>query len=92
MVINGYHAVKFLAPKSACRLCSLRTQCLKHPDRSKVRQVHFFARHRISPKPLKRKIDSPPGRMIYGRRLATVEPVFANIASMLGLNSFHIAG
>lgn len=27
---------------------------------------------------MKRKTDSP-GRVIYGRRLATVEPVFANI-------------
>ena len=39
---------------------------------------------------MKRKIDSAMGRAIYGRRLGTVEPVFANITRMLGLNRFTL--
>ncbi len=31
VVVNGYRAVKFRAPKSACRPCALRVQCLKYP-------------------------------------------------------------
>jgi len=97
VVINGYQAVKFCAPKRACRPCHLRAQCLKHPDRSEVRQVHFFS-GRAPNQPetftskMKRKIDSAMGRLIYGRRLGTVEPVFANITRMLGLEPFHAAG
>ena len=97
VIINGYQAVKFCAPKSACRPCHLRAQCLKHPDRSEVRQVHFFSgqapnRPETFTSKMKRKIDSALGRAIYGRRLGTVEPVFANITRMLGLNRFTLRG
>jgi len=91
VVVNGYRAVKFRAPKSACRPCHLRAQCLKHPDRSEVRQVYFFSgqtpnRPETFTTKMKRKIDSALGRALYGRRLGTVEPVFAHITRMLGLN------
>ncbi|MBA4390309.1 MAG: hypothetical protein C0399_05170 [Syntrophus sp. (in: bacteria)] len=35
---------------------------------------------------------SSSGRLIYYRRLATVEPVFANIRSTLGLDRFTLRG
>jgi len=97
VVVNGYQAVKFRAPKSACRPCHLRAQCLRHPDRSEVRQVYFFSgqapnRPETFTSKMKRKIDSVLGRAIYGRRLGTVEPVFANITRMLGLNRFTLRG
>ncbi len=97
VVVNGYQAVKFCAPKRACRPCHLRAQCLKHPDRSEVRQVYFFSgqapnRPETFTSKMKRKIDSALGRSIYGRRLGTVEPVFANITRMLGLNRFTLRG
>jgi len=41
---------------------------------------------------MKRKIDSALGRAIYGKRLGTVEPVFAHITRMLGLNRFTLRG
>ncbi len=43
VVINGYAAVKFKGPKSACRPCHLRSRCLRHPERTEVRQVAFFS-------------------------------------------------
>lgn len=97
VVINGYAAVKFCAPKSACGPCPLRTQCLKHPERTPVRQVCFFS-GATPGKPetftarMKRKIDSTLGRALYSRRIATVEPVFANIRSTLRMDRFTLRG
>jgi len=41
---------------------------------------------------MKRKIDSIKGRLIYNKRLGTVEPVFGNIRSTLGLDRFTLRG
>jgi hypothetical protein len=41
---------------------------------------------------MKHKIDSAVGRMIYRRRLGTVEPVLAHICHVLGLNRFSLRG
>ena len=41
---------------------------------------------------MKRKIDSLTGKRIYQRRLATVEPVFANIRAAKGLDRFTLRG
>lgn len=97
VVIRGYRAVKFRAPKNACRACPLRSQCLRHPDRTEVRQVAFFqgqapnAPETFTAK-MKRKIDSAVGRWWYGLRLAVAEPVFGNITATLGLNRFTLRG
>ena len=40
---------------------------------------------------MKRKIDSPLGRLIYGRRIATVEPVFGNLQNK-GKRRFTLRG
>ncbi|OGW47795.1 MAG: hypothetical protein A2078_16495 [Nitrospirae bacterium GWC2_57_9] len=41
---------------------------------------------------MRRKIDSLSGRLIYSRRLATAEPVFAHIRSVLGFDRFGLRG
>jgi Transposase DDE domain len=41
---------------------------------------------------MKCKIDSVKGRLVYNRRLATAEPVFAHICSTLRLNRFTLRG
>ena len=40
---------------------------------------------------MKRKIDSPLGRLIYGRRMATVEPGFGNLENK-GMGRFTLRG
>jgi len=40
---------------------------------------------------MRRKIDSPLGRVLYGQRIATVEPVFANIQNK-GMGRFTLRG
>lgn len=102
IITGGYRGAHFKAPKSACRGCELRSQCLRHPERTAQRQVVFFKarmstgpRAPTAPPPaieaMKRKIDSPLGRLIYGQRIATVEPVFGNIQNK-GMRRFTLRG
>ncbi len=80
-----------------CGPCALRTQCLRTPDVTPVRRVTFFR----APHPVPRdtpttrmrvRIDSPDGRRQYGRRFATVEPVFANLRYNKRLTRFTLRG
>ncbi|MGH6793003.1 MAG: transposase, partial [Methyloceanibacter sp.] len=95
--ISGFEAVKFTGAKRDCGVCELRAQCLRHPERTPVRQVAVFL-GRIPGKPetytarMKRKIDTDRGRHEYARRLGTVEPVFANIGHARGLKRFSLRG
>ena len=102
IITGGYRGVHFKAPKRACGPCELRRQCLRYPERTRQRQVVFFktcvsgvARVPKVPPPaieaMKRKIDSRLGRAIYGRRIATVEPVFGNIQNK-GMRRFTLRG
>ncbi|HME45627.1 MAG TPA: transposase [Syntrophorhabdales bacterium] len=90
-------AIKFRGNKTDCRVCALRKQCLRYPDRTETRQVYFFQGRAPSlpesfTEKMKRKIDSVKGRLIYNRRLATAEPVFAHICSTLRLDRFTLRG
>jgi len=95
--IKGFRAVKFRGPKSTCLPCALRSQCLRHPDRTETRQVAYFknraadGRERFTEK-MKTKIDSAIGRMIYSMRLAVAEPPFANICYAMRLDRFSLRG
>jgi transposase len=95
--IRGREAVKFTGAKRVCGPCALRAQCLRHPERTPVRQVVFFT-GRITDKPetytakMKQKIDTEHGRYQYSRRLAIAEPVFANVCSARGLRRFSHRG
>ena len=97
VVINGYAGVKFHGAERDCVPCALRHRCLKHPERTPARQVVFF-KGRAQGKPptysalMKHKIDSEAGRYHYSRRLAIVEPVFANICSSHKLRRFSLRG
>jgi DDE family transposase len=95
--IGGREAVKFTGAKRVCAPCDLRDQCLRKPEKTLVRQVVFFTGHNYQNKYtyteiMKRKIDTEHGRHQYSKRLGTVEPVFANIASTKGLKRFSHRG
>ena len=76
--------------------CPLRDQCLRHPERTPVRQVVFFTGKTDRPEShterMKRKLDSEEGRRRYAQRFATVEPVFANIRHNKRLNRLTLRG
>lgn len=65
------------------------------PQKTKTRQVCFF-RGRADPQAqsftdrMKQAIDSERGRELYGRRFATVGPVFGNLRYNKGLDRFTL--
>ena len=91
---NGRVHHKFQGAKRDCEPCALRAQCLRYPERTPTRQVAFFAKHQASPlqftERMKRAIDTEQGRRLYARRIATVEPVFANLRHNKRLDRFTL--
>ncbi len=94
--INGFAAVKFQGAQRDCIPCTHRDRCLLTPQKTKTRQVAFFQGkadgHESHTDKMKRRIDSPGGRSQYGRRFATVEPVFGNLRYNKRLNRFTLRG
>ena len=86
----------YRADPNDCAVCPLRLQCL--------RTSHTQSRYLsipVDPPPgekrkagllqqMKAKIDTPEGRKIYSKRLAIVEPVFANIRARKRLDRFTL--
>jgi len=95
--IGGRHAIRFSGTQRDCEKCPLRVQCLRHPQRSKLRQVAIFvgkhakAEEKASER-MRRKIDSEQGHEMIARRFATVEPVFGNLRGNKRLNRFTLRG
>jgi transposase len=74
-----------------CAPCPLRSRCLSKPDakyRSLSVEVGSQSPNLIEQ--MKAKIDDPHGRALYARRLAIVEPVFANIRVHKRLDRFTL--
>lgn len=79
--------------------CTLRAQCLRYPERTPVRQAAFFYKEPTKALPyavhthrMRQAIDSERGRALYGRRMATVEPVFGNFRANKRLDRFTLRG
>jgi hypothetical protein len=95
--IGDFTAMKYRGTLGSCGSCPLRAECLRHPERTKVRQVAIFL-GRTPGKPekymtkMKRKLDSELGRHEYARRLGIIEPVFGNIRHTKRLNRFTLRG
>jgi len=90
---DGYKAIAYQAPKTACRDCTLRSKCLRNPTTAS-RQVHVFYGKRpgsLTDK-MKQKIDTPEGRRTYSKRLGIVEPVFGNIRACKRMDRFTVRG
>ena len=86
---------RFTGAKRDCVPCELREQCLRTPDKTEVRHVAFFQKdvcHNKYTEAMRKRIDSPQGRALYGRRIATVEPVFGNLRYNKGLDRFTLRG
>lgn len=95
--LQGFQGLKFTGAKRDCEHCPLRHKCLRDPSKTLVRQfTHFQGRSALAPETftekMKQRIDSEEGRYQYSRRMGTVEPVFANICSTLGLRRFSHRG
>jgi hypothetical protein len=94
---NGHLATKYTGTRRDCLPCEQRAQCLRTPEKTKVRQVAFF-RGKAAGEPeshtdrMKQAIDSEAGKARYGRRFATVEPVFGNLRHNKRLDRFTLRG
>ena len=94
--INGRSCHKYTGSQSGCGPCEQRHRCLRHPQRTAVRQVAIFAKGQASAnqvlEAMKQRIDSAEGRRRYSQRIGTVEPVFGNIRHNKRLNRFTLRG
>jgi len=93
---RGHRFRRFEADAKDCQACALRGQCLRNPNAQRGRQVARFE-HRAADaqhpsQRMRQAIDSPQGRALYSRRIATVEPVFANIRHHKGMRRFTLRG
>ena len=66
------------------------------PEQGRGRQVSRFGRALVDENDpserMRRAIDSERGRRLYSRRIATVEPVFANLRHHKGMSRFTLRG
>lgn len=94
--INGYAVTKYAGTLRDCSPCALRAKCLRKPEKTSVRQVHFFRgkrEGRVShTERMKQRIDSEEGRRMIAARFASVEPVFGNLRGNKHLNRFTLRG
>jgi len=94
--IDGYIAIRFRGSEATCGGCPQRAKCLRTPHKTRTRQVALFIGKlpgkNIHTERMKQRIDSVEGRALYGRRFATVEPVFANLRHNKQLNRFTLRG
>ena len=96
-VSNGYIGAHFRGAKLDCAPCTLRDQCLRTPTTTVVRNVAFFraredAETETHTMRMQQRLDAPEEREQYGQRLATVEPVFANVQYNKRLDRFTLRG
>jgi transposase len=92
----GVPAIQFRAHAGDCKACSFRRRCLRKEDQKTPRTFVWFKtndpKHQPYTKRMAKKIDTEEGRYEYSKRLGTIEPVFANITSNLGLKWFSLRG
>ncbi len=93
---HGHRFDRYEARPEDCTACPQRARCLRNPRATRGRQVaRFQPRQRAADDPSQRMreaIDSAQGRRLYSRRIATVEPVFANIRHHKGMSRFTLRG
>jgi transposase/IS5 family transposase len=93
---TGAKVQQFRAKANDCQACKLKAQCLKNPKNGKGRMVTKFGRALADANDPSQKmrtaIDSSEGRRLYSQRIATVEPVFANIRHHKGMDRFTLRG
>ena len=71
---------------------------MRNPGSADTRKGHgrqvsiTFTNGRTATDWMKRRVDSKKGKAIYGHRMSTVEPVFANIGTNKRLNRFSLRG
>jgi len=95
---NGKLTLLFEGRLLQCRNCALKQRCMQKPEQANHgkghgRQVSVIVRSRPTFTDwMKQRVDSDKGKQIYGHRMSTVEPVFANITCSKKLKRFSLRG
>ena len=93
---RGLRYQRFEAQAQDCMHCHLRTRCQRDITSTRGRQVSRFEPKRADEddpsQRMRQAIDSPQGRRLYSQRIATVEPVFANIRHHKRMSRFTLRG
>jgi transposase len=92
---DGMRGTRYLGWKTKCRVCELRTKCMRGSKAEMRSVVLFRSKIGVSGAYTKRmieKFDTAKGRFAYSRRMGIVEPVFAHIRHRLGLDRFTLRG
>jgi hypothetical protein len=94
--VHGFVGMKFRGAKSVCGPCPLRQRCFKRPEKTETKQMTIFIGRSDAVKDspiekMRRKFDTFFGRFIYNKRIAIIEPVFANLKNK-GLDRFTLRG
>lgn len=80
----------YRARQNDCAVCPVRSRCLSKPTTSRrFLSIDAGAGPSLIEQ-MKARIDTPAGRQIYARRLAIVEPVFANLRVHKRLDHFTL--
>ena len=82
-----------MSNENDCRCCQLRAKCVRYKD-AKRRYLTYYADASGENKSyaMIKKSDSEKGCNIYPRRIAIVEPVFANIRTQKRMDKFNLRG
>jgi transposase len=81
----------YQARQEDCASCPVKQRCLSQPDTpARYLSVRLDDQTPNLIDEMKTRIDTPQGRQIYARRLAIVEPVFANICVQKRLDRFTL--
>lgn len=81
----------YRARQEDCAHCRMRSRCLSKPDTPRRNlSVEVKSQQPNLIEQMKARIDTPQGKQIYARRLAIVEPVFANIRVQKRLDHFTL--
>jgi len=86
---KGYR--QYACQQKECEVCENKNQCIRMPKGRKKYLTIPVEEKRVSiSKRMRDKIDTKQGREKYERRLAIVEPVFANIRARKRLDRFTL--
>lgn len=90
---DGKPGVAYAGWKQHCRVCSLRSKCLRCAGTEARQVVKFSQKSSVSyTRWMINRLDTARGRFLYSRRMGIVEPVFAHVRSALGLDRFTLRG
>jgi transposase len=91
--VDGVIYRRYVADRNDCQRCEMKSRCIigKNGKRRYLNVPIGSASDNLT-KPMIEKVESEKGRKIYPRRIAIVEPVFANVRTHKRMDRFTLRG